>query len=77
MGFLRIPESRIASTMSGQLGKSVGGVVASAQSTLFELKDSLQTDVNNYYDSVDKVNSRIASYNSEISSNSKTALDLV
>lgn len=77
MGFLRIPESRIASTMSGQLGKSVGGVVASAQSTLFELKDSLQTDVNNYYDSVDKVNSRIASYNSEISSNSKTVLDLV
>lgn len=77
MGFLRIPESRIASTMSGQLGKSVGGVVASAQSTLFELKDSLQADVNNYYDSVDKVNSRIASYNSEISSNSKTALDLV
>lgn len=77
MGFLRIPESRIASTMSGQLGKSVGGVVASAQSTLFELKDSLQTDVNNYYDSVDKVNSRIASYNSEISSNSKTTLDLV
>lgn len=76
MGFLRIPESKIASTMSGQLGKSVGSVVASAQKTLFELKDSLQTDVNNYYDSVDKVNSKITSYNSEISSGNKTVADL-
>jgi len=76
MGYLRIPESKIATTMSGQLGKAVGSVLSSAQKTLFELKDTLQSEVNSYYDSVDKVNSSIASYNSEIASGNKTSADL-
>lgn len=76
MSYLRIPESTIATVMSGQLGKAVGSVLSSAQKTLFELKDSLQSEVNSYYESVDKVNSSIASYNSEIASGNKTSADL-
>lgn len=77
MSFLRIPESNLASTMGGQLGKAVGSVLSTAEKSVFSSRDELQSTVNSYYEDVDNVNSRIASYNVEISSGNKTAEDLI
>lgn len=75
MAYLRIPESTIATSMSGLLGKAVGSVVSAAQSSLFTIQSDLTTAEQKHKSAVSNVNSKIALYNSEIAVG-KTGHDL-
>lgn len=75
MAYLRIPESTIATSMSGLLGKAVGSVVSTAQSSLFTIQSDLTTAEQKHKAAVSNVNSKIALYNSEIAVG-KTGHDL-
>lgn len=75
MAYLRIPESTIATSMSGLLGKAVGSVVSAAQSSLFTIQSDLTTAEQKHKAAVSNVNSKIALYNSEIAVG-KTGHDL-
>lgn len=75
MAYLRIPESTIATSMSGLLGKAVGSVVSTAQSSLFNIQSDLTTAEQKHKAAVSNVNSKIALYNSEIAVG-KTGHDL-
>lgn len=75
MAYLRIPESTIATSMSGLLGKAVGSVVSAAQSSLFTIQSDLTTAEQKHKSAVSSVNSKIALYNSEIATG-KTGHDL-